>query len=96
MIALHTCSHLINIYQIRRLYIADTKALNHVLMNSYDYQKAPIARYNLSRVVGPGEHTVASLSLPIHVSSSLSGVLVVEEDEHKHQVLCSLKLICLV
>lgn len=37
-----------------RLYTTDTKALNHILMNSYIYQKPGAARYNLSRIVGPG------------------------------------------
>jgi len=54
------------LFNLSRLYIADTKALNHILMNSYDYQKTQISRYNLSRVVGPG-------------------ILIVEEDKHKHQ-----------
>jgi hypothetical protein len=39
-----------------RLYTTDTKALNHVLMNSNIYQKPEAARYNLSRMLGPGEH----------------------------------------
>ncbi|KAJ6623702.1 cytochrome P450 [Mycena sp. CBHHK59/15] len=50
----------------RELYTADTKALNHIVLNSYTYQKPPFARYQLSRVVG-------------------KGLLVVEEDVHKHQ-----------
>ena len=50
----HTYRYLIGLYQVTRLYIADTKALNHVLMNTSDYQKAESSRYLLSRVVGPG------------------------------------------
>jgi len=36
------------------LYITDTKALNHILMNSYTYPKMDESREALSRVVGPG------------------------------------------
>lgn len=39
---------------LRRLYTTDTKALNHILMNSNIYQKPEAARYNLSRIVGAG------------------------------------------
>ena len=49
--------------QLTRLYTTDTKALNHVLMNSYIYQKPEAARYNLGRIVGPGAH----LSIPYHL-----------------------------
>jgi hypothetical protein len=38
------------------LYTTDTKVLNHVLMNSYIYQRPESARYNMRRMVGPGEH----------------------------------------
>ncbi|KAF8191593.1 cytochrome P450 [Mycena galopus ATCC 62051] len=41
-------------FGLTRLYTTDTKALNHFLTNSYIYQKPAPARYNLSRVVGPG------------------------------------------
>ncbi|KAK7051784.1 cytochrome P450 [Favolaschia claudopus] len=37
-----------------RLYTQDTKAINHVLMHPYTYQKPESTRYNLSRIVGPG------------------------------------------
>ena len=39
---------------MNRLYTIDTKAINHVLMNSYIYQKPESARYNLSRILGNG------------------------------------------
>ncbi|KIM49563.1 hypothetical protein M413DRAFT_21761 [Hebeloma cylindrosporum] len=39
---------------MNRLYTTDTKAINHVLMNSYIYQKPEGARYNLSRILGNG------------------------------------------
>jgi hypothetical protein len=42
--------------QMTRFFTMDTKALNHVLMNSYIYQKPDAARFNLSRLVGPGAH----------------------------------------
>ncbi|KAJ7253334.1 cytochrome P450 [Mycena haematopus] len=44
----HTCKIL------TRLYTIDILALNHFLTNSYIYQKPAPARYNLSRIVGPG------------------------------------------
>ncbi|KAJ7597102.1 cytochrome P450 [Mycena floridula] len=39
---------------LKRLYTTDTKAINHVLMHSFDYQKPEQARWALSRVVGHG------------------------------------------
>ncbi|KAF8968276.1 cytochrome P450 [Flammula alnicola] len=39
---------------LNRLYTIDTKALNHVLMNYYIYQRPEVARYNLSRILGNG------------------------------------------
>ncbi|KAG6811357.1 hypothetical protein H0H92_007822 [Tricholoma furcatifolium] len=36
----------------RRLYTIDTKALNHILMNSDIYQKPEVIRYNLGRLLG--------------------------------------------
>ncbi|KAF8232559.1 cytochrome P450 [Tricholoma matsutake] len=42
------------LFNISRLYIADTKALDHILINSYDYQKPQDARYILAGLVGPG------------------------------------------
>ncbi|KAJ6500711.1 cytochrome P450 [Mycena sanguinolenta] len=41
-------------FGLTRLYTTDHKALNHFLTNSYIYQKPAPARYNLSRIVGPG------------------------------------------
>lgn len=37
-----------------RLLLADTKALNHILMNAYDYPKPDINRVGLGRILGPG------------------------------------------
>ncbi|KAF8655799.1 hypothetical protein AX16_002885 [Volvariella volvacea WC 439] len=37
-----------------RLFVADPKALNHILMNSYTYQKPEQARFMLSEIVGNG------------------------------------------
>ncbi|KAG6856730.1 hypothetical protein H0H87_001330 [Tephrocybe sp. NHM501043] len=42
------------LFGITRLFTMDTKALNHVLMNTNIYQKPEPARYNLSRIVGGG------------------------------------------
>ncbi|KAK7031142.1 hypothetical protein VNI00_013750 [Paramarasmius palmivorus] len=37
-----------------RLYTMDTKALNHILTNHYDYQKSEFSRWSLSQIVGDG------------------------------------------
>ncbi|KAG6809785.1 hypothetical protein H0H92_014734, partial [Tricholoma furcatifolium] len=42
------------IFGLTRLFTMDTKAMNHVLMNTNIYRKPEIARYNLSRIVGAG------------------------------------------
>lgn len=42
------------IFAMTRLYTTDTKALNHILVNSYIYQKPEATRYHLTRTVGPG------------------------------------------
>jgi hypothetical protein len=39
---------------MNRLYTTDTKAINHILMNSHIYQKPEVARYNMSRTLGNG------------------------------------------
>ena len=39
---------------MKRLYTVDTKAINHVLMNNYIYEKPELARYSLSRILGSG------------------------------------------
>ncbi|KAJ6523502.1 cytochrome P450 [Mycena vulgaris] len=36
------------------LYTMDTKAIQHILNNSHNYQKPRIARFSLARIVGPG------------------------------------------
>lgn len=36
----------------------DTKALNHVLSHPVEYEKPPLARKNLSSLLGQGEHSV--------------------------------------
>jgi len=40
--------------QMNRLYTTDMKAINHVLMNDYIYQKPEAARYSLSLILGSG------------------------------------------
>ncbi|KAJ7096873.1 cytochrome P450 [Mycena epipterygia] len=54
------------LFSARELYTADTKALSHIAVHSYLYQKPPFVRYSLSQVVE-------------------TGLIVVEEDEHKRQ-----------
>ncbi|KAK6983988.1 cytochrome P450 [Favolaschia claudopus] len=39
---------------LSHLYTTDTKAIQHILANSYIYQKPPSGRYLLGQVVGPG------------------------------------------
>ncbi|EGO00976.1 hypothetical protein SERLA73DRAFT_178985 [Serpula lacrymans var. lacrymans S7.3] len=41
-------------FNSNRLFTMDTRALNHVLTHSLDYQKPEQVRYNLSRVLGEG------------------------------------------
>ena len=68
-----------------RLFTADPKALNHILMNSYTYQKPEATRYNLSQILGAGKPVrVSHLVLFLYIH--FLGVLVVEEDKHKQQV----------
>ena len=58
---------------MKRLYTIDLKAINHVLMNDYIYEKPETARYNLSQIVGPGILVVEGdkhkqqVSLSIHL-----------------------------
>jgi len=39
---------------MNRLYTVDTKAMKHVLTNSYIYQKPEMARYHIGQVLGTG------------------------------------------
>lgn len=39
---------------MKRLFTLDPKAVNHVLMNNYIYQKPTAARYHLSQILGNG------------------------------------------
>ncbi|PPQ72757.1 hypothetical protein CVT24_012797 [Panaeolus cyanescens] len=41
-------------FGMHRLYTTDTKAINHILMNNYIYQKPGAARYQLSQILGSG------------------------------------------
>ncbi|TFK35548.1 cytochrome P450 [Crucibulum laeve] len=38
----------------RQLYTADPKAINHVFMNYFDYQKSEAGIYNIKQLLGPG------------------------------------------
>jgi hypothetical protein len=46
-----------NTLKFSQLYTTDSKALQHILSNSYLYQKPAAGRYFLGRVVGPGTAT---------------------------------------
>ncbi|KAH9483580.1 Cytochrome P450 monooxygenase 205 [Psilocybe cubensis] len=39
---------------LKRLYTTDLKAINHILVNSYDYPKPESAVYNIKRILGEG------------------------------------------
>ena len=58
---------------MKRLYTVDTKAINHVLMNDYIYEKPEPARYNLSQILGSGILVVEGdkhkqqVSISVHV-----------------------------
>lgn len=69
-----------------RLFTADIKALNHILMNSYTYQKPEASRYNLSQILGNGKPVRVSRLVLVLFFLHFLGVLVVEEDKHKQQV----------
>ncbi len=43
--------------QYDRLWTMDTRALNHIMTHSADYQKPSDARRNLARILGKGERT---------------------------------------
>lgn len=40
--------------QLKRLYTTDLKAVNHILVNYYDYPKPESAIYNIKRILGEG------------------------------------------
>lgn len=42
------------LFNINQLLTLDTKAVNHILVNTQDYQKPETTRFNLSRMIGPG------------------------------------------
>ncbi|KAF8645783.1 hypothetical protein AX16_007578 [Volvariella volvacea WC 439] len=42
------------LFGMQRFYTTDPKAVNHILMNSYIYQKPEGARFNLSEILGNG------------------------------------------
>jgi hypothetical protein len=47
-------SNMLTSIQLSGVFTADTKAVNYVLMNSFDYQKPGPAKYNFSRILGNG------------------------------------------
>lgn len=63
--------------QSDRLFTMDTRALNHVLTHSSDYQKPSQVRYNLSRILGEGACQCV-YCYPRVTSEIISGVLFVE------------------
>lgn len=42
------------LFGMNRLYTTDLRALNHILMNNYTYQKPTAARYGLRQILGDG------------------------------------------
>jgi hypothetical protein len=55
----------------------DPKALNHVLINTQDYHKPESTRFNLGRIIGPGESHVVMYHKD-YPDGRYTGVLVVE------------------
>ncbi|KIK32221.1 hypothetical protein CY34DRAFT_101992 [Suillus luteus UH-Slu-Lm8-n1] len=64
------------VFSSDRLFTMDTRALNHVLTHSSDYQKPPVVRYNLARIFVEGAYQCVHCSPA--VSDIVSGVLFVE------------------
>jgi hypothetical protein len=54
----HGCLHLILPPKMNQLFTADPKVLNHIMMNTYDYQKPAAVQRAMERIVGPGLLTV--------------------------------------
>ena len=69
------CGHAQALLQMDRLFTIDTKAINHVLMNSYDYWKPEGIRYTASRIFGKGD---------VLISHCITSILTIIQD-------CSLK-----
>jgi hypothetical protein len=66
---------------MNRLYTTDTKALNHVLMNDYLYEKPESARYNLSQILGSGILVVEGDKHKQQVNLFVHLILVIESSE---------------
>jgi hypothetical protein len=62
--------------QMDRLFTMDTKAINHILVNSYDYWKPEGIRYTASRIFGRG--TLYILMLHLSKSHQHAGLLIEE------------------
>ncbi len=56
-------SNLLSNVQTDRLWTLDTRALNHILTHSTDYQKPDAARKNLARILGEGKVTARDRSI---------------------------------
>ena len=72
--------------QINRLYTTDTKALNHVLMNDYLYEKPETARYILSQILGSGILVVEGDKHKQQVSLSVYFIFVTKISERVFSV----------
>jgi hypothetical protein len=46
--------HPLTVLQINRLYTIDPKALNHIMMNHYIYQRPEASRFGLQSILGNG------------------------------------------
>ena len=57
-----------------KLYTTDLKALHHILMNSYTYQKPEWFRYRIEEVVGKGLLTVEEDTHKRQVSGPLTRI----------------------
>ncbi|CDO71513.1 hypothetical protein BN946_scf184910.g12 [Trametes cinnabarina] len=74
-------------FRIFRLWTMDTRALNHILTHSAEYQKPEDARRNLARVLGRGASTCSSVvrTLSTDQIATLKGVLFTEGEQHRKQ-----------
>ena len=59
----------------------DTKAVNHILMNNYTYQKPSHAKYNLTTIVGGG---VLVAEEDMHRRQVGSNIYHFSTDSHQH------------
>ncbi|KAL5478248.1 hypothetical protein ACEPAI_2432 [Sanghuangporus weigelae] len=68
-----------------QLFTIDTRAINHILTHSFDYQKTKESRFFLSRLLGNGEFLIFFSPSRLFIDLALAGILVTEAEKHKQQ-----------